>query len=251
MNRMQVELNCKSLPLMVSYRCGKKIVAYSNRIVPELQAHSDNPEGEVLNINMDKFYEILKEDDFVICRNTSPLLPPLFHLLAKGIKCTIKGRDISEGLKRIVLKLKANNMEEFYSNLDDWRKNEEAKAKRKNSNSLMQTTSDKYDCLITISDGCKTVKGIIDKISNIFSDDKSPITFSTFHRVKGLEAKRVYIIEPSLIPSKWATKTWELIQERNMLYVAITRAILNLYIVNGEINFSAFDDIGFTKINKE
>lgn len=36
------------------------------------------------------------------------------------------------------------------------------------------------------------------------------------------------------MPSKWAQKSWELKQENNLLYVAVTRAKLNLrYISSG------------------
>ena len=50
------------------------------------------------------------------------------------------------------------------------------------------------------------------------------VALSTIHKAKGLEANNVFILRPDLMPSQWAAKDWELIQEDNMQYVAITRA---------------------------
>ena len=46
----------------------------------------------------------------------------------------------------------------------------------------------------------------------------------TAHKSKGLEAENVHIIMPDLMPLKTAFLDWEKIQERNLHYVAITRA---------------------------
>lgn len=236
MIKMEKELGAAKLPLMETYRCGKSIVKLANELVPELKAFEGNPEGEVKEIDYDKFYEMVKENDMVLCRNNAPLIEPVFKLLAEGKKVTIKGRDIGEGLIRIVKKLKAYSMDEFESALKRWRESEEKKARRKNSDSMMQSIEDKYECLVVISEGCESVNDVISKIERIFSDGRSEIVFSSIHRSKGLESDKVYILEPQLMPSKWASKGWEIVQERNVMYVAITRARTGLYCVGGKIN---------------
>ena len=47
---------------------------------------------------------------------------------------------------------------------------------------------------------------------------------TTVHKAKGLEADNVYILEPSLLPSKFAVKEWEIKAEQHLVYVAYTRA---------------------------
>ncbi|MDD3474430.1 MAG: ATP-dependent helicase [Candidatus Dojkabacteria bacterium] len=236
MQRMKEELKAEELPLMETYRCGKKIVDLARELVPDLVAYSENPDGEIKEIVYDQFYELVKEKDMVLCRNNAPMIKPVFHLLAQGVKVSIKGRDIGEGLVRLVKKLKAFTMEDFYTKLDKWKAGEEKKARRRKSDSMMQQIEDKYECLMVISEDCKNVNEIIAKIEKIFSDDRSEIIFSSIHRAKGLESERVFILEPQLIPSKHANKEWEIQQERNILYVAITRTKMNLYLVAGEIN---------------
>jgi superfamily I DNA/RNA helicase len=48
------------------------------------------------------------------------------------------------------------------------------------------------------------------------------------HKAKGLEAQRVFILEPHLMPSKWARQEWQQEQEANIIYVAVTRALETL-----------------------
>jgi superfamily I DNA/RNA helicase len=48
-----------------------------------------------------------------------------------------------------------------------------------------------------------------------------------------LENERVFFLCPELIPSKFATQPWEFEQERNLYYVAVTRAKRELvYVMN-------------------
>ena len=68
----------------------------------------------------------------------------------------------------------------------------------------------------------------IHKIKAIFTDDIDGICLSTVHKVKGLEADRVFIVRPDLLPMTTVTKGWQVQQEKNLEYVAITRARMEL-----------------------
>ena len=52
----------------------------------------------------------------------------------------------------------------------------------------------------------------------------------TIHKSKGLENDRVFLCRLDLIPSKFAVTQSQLDQERNLLYVGITRAKRELVI---------------------
>ena len=78
----------------------------------------------------------------------------------------------------------------------------------------------------------KSIKDIEKYIDELFSDEHSPITLSTVHRSKGLEADRIFIIKPEDLPLTWRNQLdWQLEQERNLLYVALTRSRSELYVV--------------------
>jgi len=69
-------------------------------------------------------------------------------------------------------------------------------------------------------------------IGGIFSDDTRGIVLSTIHKSKGLENDRVFFLLPELLPSRFATMDWQLEQEENLRYVAITRAKKELVYVH-------------------
>lgn len=84
---------------------------------------------------------------------------------------------------------------------------------------------EKIQICIFVSDKYDTVDKIISLFKRIFSDrDFDGITLSTIHKSKGLEAKNIFFVNQSLIPSEFARTEEQLIQEKNLRYVAITRA---------------------------
>jgi superfamily I DNA/RNA helicase len=85
---------------------------------------------------------------------------------------------------------------------------------------------DRYDCLLVISGNCNSVGEIHAEIKRIFSNQDEGITLSTVHKAKGLEADNVYVLATERMPHPKATNMEE---ERNICYVAITRAKQNLF----------------------
>ena len=81
--------NMKELPLSVCYRCGVNIVKHSQKINPKIEWFDKAEEGVVRAGS----FEEIGGNDFVLCRNTRPLVS-LFVALIKmgGIKVNIKGK---------------------------------------------------------------------------------------------------------------------------------------------------------------
>ena len=91
----------------------------------------------------------------------------------------------------------------------------------------------KIDIINILSSGLTYTKDLKDKIKSIFKDgDNVGVCLSTIHKSKGLENDTIHILCPELIPSKFAVQEWELKQEENLRYVAITRAKSNLIYLN-------------------
>ena len=83
-------------------------------------------------------------------------------------------------------------------------------------------------------------------LNKIFDDQihGDAIMLSTVHKAKGLEAENVYIICPELLPFRHKNQQfWEIQQENNLAYVAITRAKNRLVYVD-----VSEDDIESVKI---
>jgi DNA helicase-2/ATP-dependent DNA helicase PcrA len=85
---------------------------------------------------------------------------------------------------------------------------------------------DKIEAIFAISESkkCKTSDQIIEVINSIFVETVDGIVLSTMHKSKGLEANNVFIIDRFRLPAPFAKQEWEREQEKNLDYVARTRA---------------------------
>lgn len=247
---------CIQLPLTVTRRCGKAIVREANKIVPDFEAFETNPEGFVTQMRYqgssnthpdgsptERVYSDFAQDgDMVLCRVNAPLVSQCFRFLKTGRKATIVGRDIGQGLISLIKKLSKkegfNEIPTFIASLTDWSVKESAKeqAKRNPNESRIIAIQDRVACLLAFTEGCETLAEVIRKIESIFTDrkDEPGIRLSSIHKAKGLEAKRVFLLQPkgATVPHPMAKTAWQKEQEYNLLYVAITRAIEELVYVS-------------------
>jgi len=78
------------------------------------------------------------------------------------------------------------------------------------------------------------LEGVRAFINDLFDDNvKGVLTLATYHRSKGREWPRVMLIEHATrCPTPYAKQEWQLRQEDNLAYVAITRAQRELLFVN-------------------
>ncbi len=219
--------NTKVLPLSVSFRCSKAVIRKAQEIVPDIKALDDAPEGCVRD------GDVLKEaqsGDFVLCRTTMPLVKLFFEFLMQRKKAIIKGSDI--GVHLIELIGKINTIEKlvsFWENeLISFRRDLKADGiLNPNEHSGYSALEDKVMTLLFLAKLSENIVDLKFKIRTIFTDEIQGIVLSTVHKVKGLEADRVFIIRPDLLPMQ-NTKSWQYIQEKNLEYVAYTRAKLEL-----------------------
>ena len=241
-NRLRTLMpNTIELPLSFSYRCGTKIITHAQEIVSDILPSPTASAGEV---RVGSFKEI-QDGDFVLCRNTRPLVSMCMKFISEGRKATIKGGDIGKNLINMVKKTKAKSQDAMFNSLEkDYKKLVEKTkviypGKDAEKVSTVVNMSDKIGTLRAIADQSKTksTEEIITTITNIFSDDNlKGIILSTMHKSKGLEADNVFIIEAQLCPAFYAMQPWQLEQEYNLMYVARTRAKKKLIYVNDWIS---------------
>ncbi|MDG3003272.1 UvrD-helicase domain-containing protein [Paludisphaera mucosa] len=214
-------------PLTYTRRCPKRVVALARRLVPDLEALDDAPDGEVVEERPEKWFEAVGVGDMVLCRTNAPLVSACYQLLKSGVPAVIRGRDIGKGLTVLVRRLKPLTVGDLFRAVGDYRAKELDKLSRlRNPASAVQALEDKCDCLLAICDGASTVQEVLGRIERMFSDvsDGNVVTLSSIHRAKGLERDRVVVLRPDLLPGPWAKTLEDQAQERNILYVGVTRA---------------------------
>jgi len=249
------------LPLSICYRCAKSIVKHAQTIVPHIQESETQIDGEVViagTLNP-------QTRDWVICRNNSPLVTLYFQLIGNGRIAIIRGSDIGRELITEIEKISPSFPQDIFDYFDKLISNLHSTMSRVGNDEVLrvkilnQIDGAEEKCKIYrsvlngISSGGSTtektrydrayVSKMTEEIERMFSDNVEGIVLSTAHKSKGLEADNVFIIRPDLFPSKHASLPWQIQQEKNLLYVAVTRAKKTLTIVPK----SNWDD---TKINK-
>ena len=224
----------KVLPLTTTYRCGHAIVAEANSIVPDFYAADGNPKGMITNLSENRLLSEVSDANMVLCRINAHLVSVCFRNLKAGRKARIQGRDIGEGLIALIKKFRASSVGGLIEALEEWHQKETEKLMKKKFTPEAQiiALNDKHDCLVTFCSASDTVQGVIDFIQKVFSDDGPGVLLSSIHRAKGLEATKVYILQPEKMPHPMAKSQWQVEQEYNLKYVAITRAKETLVYVN-------------------
>jgi superfamily I DNA/RNA helicase len=87
-------------------------------------------------------------------------------------------------------------------------------------------------CLIEgLGENSRTIPELLRVIDDLFDERRAGVTLATIHKSKGLEADRVYWLNASQCPAQWAKQDWQKQQERNLCYVAATRAKRELVLI--------------------
>ena len=233
MDRIASEFGCQPMPLTITYRCARSIVAYAGQWSP-LEAAPDAPEGEVVNVGDKWLPSHFAAEDLVVCRTNAPLLGLAYRMMRERIPCHVMGRDIGAGLRTLIDKLQGKGIDGLLIKLGEWQDRETAKAATKDNEALAASIADKADCIRVLVEGLpensRTVPELCRTIDTMFAEGGG-VTLASIHKSKGLEAGRVWWLNRSACPSKWAKQAWQQQQELNLCYVAATRAKRSLRLI--------------------
>lgn len=222
--RLIEEFGAQTLPLSITYRCPKSVVALAQKLVPQIEAADNAIEGEVREVSEFNWMSQVNDKDLVLCRVNAPLVKACYAFIRRGTKAVIRGRDIGKGLLNFIDKLAPMNVSDLLVKIREYRHREIAKLEVAGKTARIGSIQDRCDTLVALCDGINDLTELRFRIKEIFDDTtKDGVVLSSIHRAKGDEANNVYILKRELLPHPLATKEWQLIQERNLTYVAYTR----------------------------
>jgi DNA helicase-2/ATP-dependent DNA helicase PcrA len=237
-NNIKSEFNAIELPLDISYRCPKAVVAEAQKVVSHIQSADSAPEGSVTY--MDTFnHKTFIDTDGIVCRNAAPLISLAYGLIKNQKACRVLGREIGQGLVKLIEKMNASNIADLQDSLRTFAQREIAKFVAKGNESAAAAIEDKIETIQVFIDNLReteyTIGGLLAQIDSLFTDNHAGVTtLCTVHKAKGLEWPRVFILDPHRMPSPYARQAWQMEQEENIRYVAITRAQQDLVYVTLE-----------------
>jgi superfamily I DNA/RNA helicase len=219
------------LPLSISYRCAKNIVKEAKTVYDDIEEFDKNEDGIVRRGCVDE----IREGDFVLCRNTRPLIDVFFKLIDQNKKAYVVGKDMEKGLLAML-----SGFDSYDTTGDAMEKINELKEKlvlelktkgisKPEKHPKYQILNEKVSILKLLFNKFTNIGEVEQFIEQVFNDeDREGVRLMTGHRSKGLERDRVFIIETfegnKLVPSSFAVTKDQKIQESNLQFVMITRA---------------------------
>jgi superfamily I DNA/RNA helicase len=237
------------LPLTVTWRCPKVVVARQLSHAPQYTAALEAPEGTLVDLRGEKQWTISRDGvmpDAILCRNNAPLISLAFALLRKRIGVKMLGRDFGKSLTSIVKKVNGSDstsIMEFMVAFRVWYEKQCRLAHAADKEEKVDRLTDQYESIMAVAeslDSSARVPELVTNINALFEQTTGQITLSTGHKAKGLEWHCVLHLDPWRIPSKWARLAASdgddtpLEQEMNLQYVIETRAKDTLILANLE-----------------
>lgn len=199
-------------------------------------------EGNKTPIAAVSWYHLLEPKlgptDAVLCRNTAPLISLAYQLIRAKIPCKVEGRAIGDGLKALAQRWKVSTVDALLKRLEAYAERERQKALAKGNETKAEEVGDRVATLQEICGACTAagkhrVADVLAFIDDLFADGaENVVVLATYHRSKGREWPRVFLLEhASRCPSRAAKQAWAITQEHNLAYVAFTRAKKTLVFV--------------------
>lgn len=246
----------ETFDLPICYRCAKSHLGRVNREygIPILPC--DNaPMGFVKTIDKNKISEYAKAGDMVISRKNKWIAEVVLDLARNGTPIFIEDKEMVEAIKRQILSSKCTSvgtLEKFLQkvisnynkklfeivskNAREGGHEEEHLEAVAEANSKIDNTSFLLEILEgylenhSSSDSVSKFSNFIDKLLNT-TPSPNCVRLCSIHKAKGLEATNVFVLNEAKINYDFRNSKEQNIQEKNLSYIATTRAKEGLYLV--------------------
>lgn len=246
--RVAKSFNCSNLSLTDCFRCPQDVITLAQAIRGDINGFKDYP-GYIYQIPFREVVINIKKGDLVICRTRLPLRNLALKLINKDFKVKIHPDELDEFIGDYRQNFTPQELRKVLNDdiIDAFF--EHAKERNKKRIIKENQNADPVIRSILIHDEIVTMEATLDFLKQKYfdwhlnsleyllrqlkmmlsCDSKDTIRISTIHRAKGLENDRVFILDYEKLPPK-RDLDWENIQERNLHYVAVTRAKEELYL---------------------
>mgnify|MGYP000731909862 FL=1 len=242
--------------LPICYRCAKSHLSRVNREygIPILPC-DDAPLGFVKTIDKNKISEYAKAGDMVISRKNKWIAEVVLDLARNGTPIFIEDKEMVRAIKRQILSSKCTSvgtLEKFLQkvisnynkklfeivskNVREGGHEEEHLEAVAETNSKIDNTSFLLEILEgylenhASSDSVSKFSNFIDKLLNT-TPSPNCVRLCSIHKAKGLEATNVFVLNEAKINYDFRNSKEQNIQEKNLSYIATTRAKEGLYLV--------------------
>ena len=260
-SRVQKTFSAPKFPLTTCFRCPENVIQLAKGIRADISGKENKPEGEVLSLKPSNVYEHLQSGDLVISRTKEQLVILIFTLLDKGRTLYVHPDDATALISRFRqffkphernenLSRDASKLERFWRSISDrnhFKIRKEVERKKHltvpERQALIKERMEEVDAVLAfiqkrlhIWKQVQTVEQFFEEMAErITSESPEAVKMSSIHRAKGLENNRVFILNYDKLPHTWAgIQEWQIKQEENLKYVALTRPKQSLFLVESD-----------------
>lgn len=246
------------LPLSICYRCATSHITLAQQVVPEIEPSPYAEHGEVGIMKSAELAQVTPSAEntvAILCRMTAPLVSACLKMISEGRRAIVRGKDIGRSITDIIdniAEMKTSGplrVVDIPEGLDYYRQVQLAGLQAKEDNELaIEALYDRCETVTALlqaylasceqADTTPFLDGFKAFIEAKFDDslDDNMFVFSTVHKSKGLEFDTVFLLESArTMPHPAAKKAWQVDQEYNIIYVALTRAKQRLYFLDKAI----------------
>jgi superfamily I DNA/RNA helicase len=224
--------------LPVNYRCGSEILNYVNRqfgvgILPRPNANI----GNIIRIDENVLSKKVKPNDFIVGRKNQQLISTALMLVRSGIRIFLSDKEIVVKLTKTIKTIKQKNVanlleycNKFLKEYGELPEKERTKYNREDIDLIVTLINNFFkDNNSTLSTTDKLINYIQSMINT--DDPNGCVRIMSIHKSKGLEAENVFVLNEGRVFVELGRSKDMIQQERNLSYVALTRAKENLYLV--------------------
>lgn len=246
----------ETFDLPICYRCAKSHLSRVNREygIPILPC-DDAPMGFVKTIDKNKISEYAKAGDMVISRKNKWIAEVVLDLARNGTPIFIEDKEMVAAIKRQILSSKCTSvgtLEKFLQkvisnynkklfeivskNVREGGHEEERLEAVAETNSKIDNTSFLLEILegyLENHNSSDSVSKFSDFVDKLLNTTPSPdcVRLCSIHKAKGLEATNVFVLNEAKINFDFRNSKEQNVQEKNLSYIATTRAKEGLYLV--------------------
>ena len=197
---------------------------------------------------MKKLENLFNHGDMAIARKNKDLAEVFLSIVTEGKPVYLKDKELVENTIKTIKNLHCPDIVTLMHKITELQEKFQKEMKNPENalvaSAINNGNSDIYSMIGAILDyyveqktNVSSVDSFLDFISDVFVTEPSDnaVIVSSIHQVKGLEAKTVFIVNYNLMPYTSNRKSAEEnIQEKNLRYIAVTRAKEILYRCEGE-----------------
>ena len=251
--------------LPICYRCPVNHLDYVKYKLPEIdiRPRPNAPEGEIDEIDKEEIVDYVLPGDMVISRKNKWLAPVILDLAKEGISICIQDKDfvnnIFKSLKRANVKKLDTLQNKLTKSISNFKKNikiaqelsnefdhmspkDKVKAQKEKVETILDSNAqiDVTNFILVILNNYiedhpnGNVENFEKFLKNILNTIPKPdaVRICSIHKAKGLEADNVFVLNRGDWTEKYGQTKEQLQQEKNLSYIAWTRAKEKLYLVS-------------------